>query len=150
MDNETIILINDGKLSENQLEKTFALKALLNNPGILGNIFSFEKLVYVLNNMKPNVETFEPPTILHIAKAIQHLNLHYFHDLDIDKNWHPEIKRYIAYLAQEEGWVYLPEILKFAQEDLNEISHAVELDEEQKQVQELKHKAVQKYLVINE
>lgn len=140
MDNETIILINDGKLSETQLERVFALRALKANPGLLGNVFSFEKLVYVLNGVKPNVEIFDPPTILHIAKAVRSLG---------EQEWHTEVKKYIAHLAKDEGWVYLPEVLSFAQPELNEISHSVELDEEQKQVQNMKHQAVEKYLVTN-
>jgi hypothetical protein len=139
--NDTAVLINDGKLSEIQLEKIFALKALKSNPGLLGNVFSFEKLVYVLNGVKPNVDIFDPPTILHIAKAL--------HILGIKEEWHTEIKKYIAHLAKEEGWVYLPKVLDFAQPELDEISHSVELDEEQKAIQKLKHQAIEKYLVIN-
>lgn len=140
MDNETAVLINDGKLNENQLEKIFALKATKANPGLLGNVFAFEKLVYVLNDLKPNVDIFDPPTILHIAKAIHLLG---------EQDWHIEVKKYIAHLAKEEGWVYLPEVLSFAQPELDEISHSVELDEDQQAVQNMKHHAVRKYLVIN-
>lgn len=142
MDNESVVLINE-KLTELQLEKLFALKALRENPGILGNVFSFEKLVYVLNGCKPNVDVLEPPTILHVAKAIQFLNKNYSDNLD----WHTEIKKYIACIAHDEGWHTLPEILNFAQNDLDELQKNVELDAEQQKFQELKHKAVKEYLV---
>ena len=137
LENDTIILLNEGRLNENQLEKIFALRALKSNPGILGNIFTFEKLVYVLNGFKPNVDILEPSTILHITKAVKLLG---------EQNWHREVKKYIAVLAFEEGWVKLPDILKFAQDDLDEISNKVELDEDQAKVQHLKHLAVERYI----
>lgn len=140
LDNQTIVLIND-KLSEQELEKLFALKALKSNPSILENFYSFEKLVYVLNNLKPNVDVWEPPTILMFAKAVQILN-----NLEYNVN-HPEIKEYIAQIAHNEGWVNLPDILKFAQPELNNIQpEAVKLDEEAKKLQEAKHLAVVEYL----
>ena len=140
MDNETILLINDNKLTEIQLERIFALKALNENPGILENVFTFEKLVYVMNGLKPNVVMFDPPTILHIAKAVRALDL---------KDLNSEIKKFIAHLAFEEGWFDLPGVLSFAQPELDEISNRIVLDEDQKVMQKLKHKAVEKYLVIN-
>lgn len=141
LDNETILLINNEKLNENQLEKLFALKALKENPSILDNVFSFEKLVYVLNDIKPNIDFFEPPTILHIAKAIKFLSEQY-----PDHQWHFEINQYIAHIAHEEGWVSLPAILSFAQDALKELHKNTEFDEEQLKIQNLKHKAVEKYL----
>ena len=137
MENDTIVLINNNRLSENQLEKIFALRALKANPELLENVFSFEKLVYVLNGDKPNITMFDPPTILHIAKAIKILG---------ECTYHPEIEKYIAALAFEEGWVKLPEVLSFAQDDLDELLNDVELDEDQLAMQNLKHKAVLKYL----
>jgi hypothetical protein len=143
LDNESILLISEGKYSEQELEKIFALKALKENPGILGNAFTFEKLVYVLNGLKPNVMMLEPPTILHIAKAIKFLQNEF-----LDHKWHPEIKQYIAHVAYEEGWFTLPEILLFAQNELNSLHQNIELDEEQKEIQKLKHLAIEKYLNI--
>lgn len=142
LDNETILLINE-KLNESQLERIFALKALKENPLILDNVFTFEKLVYVLNDIKPNVDFFEPPTILHIAKAIKFLLEEY-----PDHKWHFEINQYIAHIAHEEGWVILPTVLSFVQEALTELqkNKEIELDAEQLKIQELKHKAVEKYL----
>jgi hypothetical protein len=138
VENETIVLINEGRLSELELEKAFALNALKHNPGILSNPITFEKLCFVLNDIKPNMETFEPPSILVVAKAVK--------ELGYDKEWSNEIKYFIAFLAMEEGWVHLPSILEFAQEALNDIQEEIELDEEQIQIQELKHKAIKMYL----
>jgi len=141
MDNESIILLSEGKHSEQELEKIFALKALQENPGILGNAFTFEKLCYVLNDLKPNITALEPPTTLHLAKAIQFLEKEY-----PKHNWHPEIKQYIAAISWEEGWVTLPGLLSFAQHELDMLHQNLELDEDQKKLQELKHLAVDKYL----
>lgn len=141
MDNESIILLSEGKHSEQELEKIFALKALQENPGILGNAFTFEKLCYVLNDLKPNITALEPPTILHIVKAVQFLEKQF-----PDHNWHPEIKQYIAYVAHEEGWVKLPSLLLFAQHELDMLHQNLDLDDDQKKLQELKHLAVDKYL----
>jgi hypothetical protein len=143
MDNETIILLSEGAHSEQQLEKIFALKALQENPGILGNAFTFEKLCYVLNDLKPNVIALEPPTILHIAKAVQFLEKQF-----PNHNWHPEIKQYIAAIAWEEGWVSLPGLLSFAQHELDMLHQNLDLDDDQKQLQTLKHEAVERYLKV--
>ena len=113
------------------------MKAIHANPGLLDNAFVFEKICYALNHTKPNVEYFEPASILQIAKAISKLPLH---------TWNNEIKQYVAHIARQEGWVTLPKILLFAQHDLEMLSSSVELDEDQKKVQQLKHLAVEKYL----
>lgn len=136
IDNETIVLLNDGRLSELELEKQFALNALQHNPGILSNPITFEKLCFVLNDIKPNMETFEPPCILVIAKALKHLK----HD------WNNEIIQYIAHIAHEEGWHRLPDNLKFAEEALKELQEEIELEQDEERMQELKHIAVKKYL----
>lgn len=143
MDNETIVLINNNKIPEIELEKYFALKALKENPGILGNFFTFEKLVYVLNNIKPNVDVWEPPSILMVAKAINELNKLG----QLPQQWESEVKEYISQLAYNEGWISLPEILGFAQNELDNIQpEKLDLTEQMKQLQELKHLAVREYL----
>lgn len=142
MDNETIVLINDNKLSELKLERLFALKALKENISLLDNVFTFEKLCYVFNNLKANVETIELANILMIAKAIKTLkNLNYNHE------WNNEIKQYIAHIAHSEGWLQLPEILSFAQDALKDLhQHEDELNSDQIKLQELKHKALATYI----
>ncbi len=136
IDNETIVLLNEGRLSELELEKQFALNALKHNPGMLSNSTTFEKLCFVLNDIKPNMETFEPPCILVIAKALQTLK----HD------WNNEIVQYVAHIAHEEGWHRLPDNLRFAEEALKELQEEIDLDEDEQKMQELKHVAVKKYL----
>ena len=77
-------------MSENELEKLFALKALKNNSGILDNVHTFSKLMEVFNNLKPTVNSFEPINLLVIAKGIKTLGPQ-------EHEWHPEIKKYINY-----------------------------------------------------
>jgi len=145
MDNETIVLINET-MNEGQLEKLFALKALKQNPGILGNIHTFSKLMEVLNNVKPSVDLFEPINLLCIAKGVKELNL------PKDFDWHDEIRWYTSNIAHEEGFLQLPEILNFAQDQLDELNNYFdynELNEDQKKIQEMKHLAIKKYLSEN-
>ena len=140
MDNETIVLIDDGKTPEAKLERLFALKAIKHNPELLDNPMVFEKLCFVFNDIKPNMESFEPPCILVIAKAMQILG-------QIKTSWNNEITQYVAHIAQEENWVRLPDILIFAQEALEDLqSDYGILDEDQKLMQSLKHNAVKHYL----
>ena len=138
MDNETIVLINEGKYTELELEKIFALKALKANPTILDNPISFEKLCSVLNDIKPNMETFEPASVLMLAKALSIIKEH---------EWNNEIIQYIAHVAHGEGWLDLPKELKFAEPALKALQIDIEeLDEDALKLQELKHKAVERYL----
>lgn len=140
MDNETLLLLNEKK-SEQEMEFLFALKALKENTQMLDNAFVFEKMVYVLNHMKPNVTQLEPPNILMVAKAVDYLNKN-FGKID----FHQEIKMYIAHIAFDEGWFTLPDVLSFAENQLDLLHVKIELDEEQKALQDLKHKAVAMYL----
>lgn len=141
-DNETILLLNEGKYSELDLEKMFALKAFNGNRTLFeSNWFAFEKLCNVLNDIKPNVNIMEPITLLQAAKAIKEIKK-YCKDFNPEQ----EIRQYIANIAHEEGWYKLPEVLNFAQSELNMLQQNIELDEEQKKIQQLKHIAVEKYL----
>lgn len=143
MDNETLVLVNnESRYSESDLEKLFAYKAVEANPDILDNPFVFEKFVYVCNDIKPNTDFFEPPTVLHIAKAISTMK-----KLRPEHLWGHEIKGYIAFIAHDEGWVNLPEPLSFAQHPLELLwPERPELDKEQEELQSLKHLAVKMYL----
>jgi hypothetical protein len=140
-DNEAILLVNENKLDETELETLFALKALKANPEILNNVLYFEKLVYVLNKLKPNTWSFEPVSILHLCKAFA-----FFHKEYPDKVWDREIVEYISSIAYDEGWVTLPAGLIFAQNSLDLLGNRVTLDEEQLELQKLKHQAVEMYL----
>jgi hypothetical protein len=141
LDNESIIIISNGKLSEIELEKIFALKAIKANTRILDNVLYFEKLVYVLNGIKPNVWSFEPVTVLHLCKAFEFLHKEF-----PKRTWNREVLEYIAHIAFEEGWHTLPTQLAFAQNALNILGNGVTLDEEQIELQKLKHQAVGMYL----
>jgi hypothetical protein len=140
-DNEAILLVNENKLSETELETLFALKALKAHPEILDSVLYFEKLVYVLNKLKPNTWSFEPVSILHLCKAFV-----FFHKEYPDKVWDREIVEYIAHIAYDEGWMTLPSNLIFAQNSLDLLGNRVTLDEEQLELQKLKHQAVEMYL----
>lgn len=141
-DNDTISIINGGKLSEAELEKIFVLKALRVYSHLLDDAFVFEKTVYVLNDVKPNIESLQPPTVLHIAKAVKFIN-----QLYPTHQWSHDVIYYIAHIAHEEGWATLPSILKFADHALVELQpETPELDEDQHKLQALKHKAVEIYL----
>ena len=144
-DNDTFLLENDGKLTESELEEIFVFKALGQNPGILGHTHSFMKVMEVLNGTKPNVDYFEPISILCIAKGIKILNSK-LHEYMQNHAWHPEIKLLISCIAHDEGWIKLPDILSFAQNELDELQEEFEIDEEINKLQELKHWAIQKYL----
>ncbi len=139
-DNETILLNNQDK-SEQDLEELFAVKAIKHNPSILENPFSFEKVCYALNHRKPTFDYYEPASVLMMAKAIKILK-----DIVPNHNYDYEIRNYIAIHAHDEGWVELPEILSFANKELQDLNVKVELDEEMKQMQKMKHDAVSEYL----
>lgn len=143
LDNETIVLIND-KYSEEELEHLFAIKALRANPSIIENIFIFEKLCYVFNKLKSNVDTFEPPSILQIAKAVKYIKENFDENIEFNR----EIKEYIAHIAHDEGWYKLPDILLFAQPELDNLHKNHELDNDMMEIQKLKHLAVSKYLEL--
>ena len=149
MDNETVVLINHeskNPISELELEKYFAVKALNENPGILGNAFTFGLLCHVLNNIKPDTNTWEPPTVLMFAKAVDFLNKKMF--VDKPHIWHPEICEYIAQISHAEGWVKLPEVLEFAQKELNNLQpKEVMLDDDGKENQKKKMDACYTYLL---
>ena len=141
MDNESVVLINNNDLSELKLERYFALKALQANPGILENFHTFGMLVYVLNDLKPNPDVWEPPTSLMICKAVDFLN----------KNFNPsysrEVIEYIAFIFHNEGWVDMPEVINFAASELKALQpQDLELSEEAKEIQHFKHMAVKEYL----
>ena len=138
-DNETLYLELHKTKSEQELEKLFALKALKDNPLILENVLSFEKLCYALNHIKGNFNAFEPASLLMIAKTIKDIN---------HKDFNNEIKQYIAHIAWSEGWINLPEILSFSQNELDSLNNKHELDEEQKQIQAMKHNALDQYLKL--
>ena len=129
--------------SEEKLEQLFALKALKGNPAILKNPFAFEKLCYALNGVKANFNSVEPASILMIAKAVK-----YILDEVKDPDWNNEIKQYVAHVAHDEGWIKLPKLLSFAQAELDDVNVKIELDDEQKKIQGLKHEALERYLKL--
>lgn len=121
-DNETIILLNPNLPSE-ELEELFAIKALVNNPNaILQNIMAFSSFCLAVNGIIPNPESVEIPNLLMVCgavyKAEKALNKKL---LFLEPADHQTIT-YIANIAFDEGWVILPDILKFAQKELNKLT----------------------------
>jgi hypothetical protein len=121
-DNETIILNNPDLLDE-ELEKVFAIKALINNPNaVLQNIMAFEKFCFAVNGIIPNPEAVDIPNILMVAYAVKkaeevlHTKLLFEEPAD-----HTTIV-YIANIAFYDGWVLLPPILNFAQHQLDKLT----------------------------
>lgn len=122
MDNETIILTNPD-MSDEDLEELFAIKALVVNPDmVLTNVMAFEKFCWAVNKIIPNIEAFDPPNVLMIAYAVKraeevlHRKL-----LFIEPHEHTTIV-YIANICWDEGWVILPNILHFAQHQLDKLT----------------------------
>jgi len=142
MDNETLLLALPDK-SEAEMERFFAEKAIRENPeAVLSSVVPFEKAVYVFNDLKPNFTTFEPLNTLCNAKAV-----HEIKKILPDWEFNSEINYYLAYIAWGEGWVKMPDVLSFAQTELDKIAPAhQELDEEQKKFQMLRHAAAEKYM----
>ena len=143
--NEAILLALPHR-PEHEMERVFAEKAIRGNPHeVLDKVLAFEKCVYVFNNLKPDFTTFEPLGTLCNARAVKEI-------LGIVPDWkfHREIRHYLAYIAWQEGWVRMPDILSFAQRELDDITPGstwnIGLDDEQQKLQALKHAAVKKYL----
>ena len=111
LDNETIAL--DSTLSRVELEELFAMKAVLGNPDIVNNVCVFEKLCFALNGEIPSFEVINIPTTLMIAGAVHKLK---------HKEYSEQVKKYIACIAYEEGWVILPRSLSFCQRELDRLT----------------------------
>ena len=117
LDNDTIALEYADKLSREELEKLFAIKAVVSNPSIVNNVMVFEKLCLALNGVIPSFEHVEMPNTLMVCGALKVLK-----DNDIDiKNLSETVKKYIACIAFDDGFVVLPEIAKFAQSFLDRL-----------------------------
>jgi hypothetical protein len=121
MDNETIILLHPD-LPDEDLEELFATKALYNNPNaILQNVMAFEKFCFAVNGEIPNPDAVDIPNVLMMACAVKkaekilHRKLLFSEPAD-----HTTIV-YIAHVAFDEGWVILPDILQFAQHELDKL-----------------------------
>ena len=122
MDNETLILLHPNSTDE-ELEELFAIKALIKNEqGILQNVMAFEKFCFAVNTIIPNPEVVDIPNVLMIAYAVKKaekvLNKKL---LFLEPADHTTIV-YIANVAFDEGWVLLPDILYFAQHQLDKLT----------------------------
>jgi hypothetical protein len=121
-DNETIIL-NNPDLSDEELEKVFAIKALIHNRNaVLQNVMAWEKFCFAVNDIIPDPEAVDIPNVLMVAYAVKkaeevlHTKLLFEEPAD-----HSTIV-YIANIAFYDGWVLLPTILSFAQHQLDKLT----------------------------
>ena len=122
MDNETIIL-NNPSLTDEQFEELFAMKALAINPNaIITNVMAFEKFCFAVNGIIPNPEAVDIPNVLMIAGAIQKIESFLNKKLTFSEPSEHTVACYIAHVAFDEGWVILPNILSFAQNELNKLT----------------------------
>lgn len=122
LDNETIIL-NNPDASDEELEKIFAIKALVGNPaGVLQNVMGWEKFCFAVNNIIPNPEAVDIPNVLMIAHAVQEAEQVLNKKLLFNEPTEHMTIVYIATVAFDEGWVILPRILNFAQNELNKLT----------------------------
>lgn len=111
LDNETIAL--DSTLSRVELEELFAMKAVLGNPDIVNNVCVFEKLCFALNGEIPSFEVINIPSGIMIAGAIHKLG---------KREYSEQVKKYIACVLFEEGWVIAPRNLSFCQRELDKLT----------------------------
>lgn len=122
-DNETILLEMWGKGSREDLEKLFAMKAVIGNPDIVNNVMVFEKLAIALDGQIPSFEHVEYPTALQVINAVVRLR---------KSKIVPEsemVKKYIACVLFDDGFVIAPKPVAFVQKQLDALvsDHAKEL-----------------------
>ena len=122
MDNETIILLNPD-MSDEDLEELFAIKALIINPNaILQNCMAFEKFVFAVNKIIPNVDAVDIPNVLMIAYAVKKAEEVLKRKLLFEEPADHTTIVYVANICWDEGWVILPNILHFAQHQLDKLT----------------------------
>ena len=122
-DNETIILNNPGT-SDQDLEELFAIKALINNPNaILQNVVAFEKFCFAVNGLIPDPEVMDIPNVLMVAYAVKKIEEVLKKKLILIEPADHFTICYIANVAYDEGWVILPELLHFAQHELDKLTN---------------------------
>jgi len=109
LDNDTIALMNDGKLSRYELEELYALKALMANPGMAKNVMIFEKLCLALSGSIPDMEAVERPEFYEAAIAVQKLLKNGI--IEKVEDLGEQVLKYLAILAVEDGWPVMPDWL---------------------------------------
>jgi len=111
-------------------EKIEALKALIRNNLCYEKWHLFEKMVLVINGLTPNFFVMQVPKMREIYKAVKTM-------LAIkDEKFSDEVAKYIACVAREQGYVYLPEELSFAQPYLDLLYSSLEEQQLKKMVKE--------------
>lgn len=78
----------------------------------------FEKVIHGLNNNIVDPDTEQRCSVAQLMAGIDML-----HELDDEQSWSPEVAGYVAACALEDGVVYLPPPLEFAQNALSEPSY---------------------------
>lgn len=101
-------------ISEHNWQKIQAIRTLMTSVGFWQEWEVFEKVVQALNNNVPRFDIAQPCTMAQLMAGVDIAN-----SMRVEE-FSDEIKRYIAACAIEEGVMYLPPPLEFAQEVLSE------------------------------
>ena len=118
LDNETIYLEFRDKMSREELEELFASKAISQNPGMANNVMVFEKLCLALNGVIPSFDHVEEPSMTMVCGALVKMK-----KLGIDVTLLSEtVKKYIACVGYNDGFVILPRIASFSQSFLDRLT----------------------------
>ena len=121
-DNETIILNHPG-LKDEELEELFAIKALMVNPNaVLQNVNAWEKFCFAVNGIIPNTDAVDIPNVLMVACAVQKAETALHRKMLMTEPADHTTIVYIANVAWDEGWVILPDLLHFAQKELDKLT----------------------------
>lgn len=111
--------MNDGKLTRQELEELFALKACLERPEIVKNVMVFEKVIFALSGSIPDFESMAQPDVDEAIVAIWKLLKNEIIKTDADLG---EIcLRYVAHLCVIDGWAKLPLWLSSVQRYLDDM-----------------------------
>lgn len=117
LDNDALALEYADKLSREELEELYAIKACTGNPGIVQNVMVFEKLCLALSGSIPDMESVEKPdaeeAFIAVHKLLKNKIINHISDLG------ESVLTYIAILCIEDGWVVLPPWLEAVQQYLN-------------------------------
>ena len=101
-------------ISEHNWQKIQALRTLMTSVGFWHEWEVFEKVIHALNNNVPRFDVAQPCSMAQLMAGVDIAN-----SMRRD-GFGDEIKRYVAACAMEEGVMYLPPPLDFAQDILSE------------------------------
>lgn len=107
---EVLSEFNATSISENNWQKIQAARTLFQSSGFWSEWEVFEKIIQALNNNIPRFDISQPCSLPQLMAGIDIANTLR------EESFDDEIQRYVVACALEEGVIYLPETLTFAQE----------------------------------